>query len=146
MNAVNNKTSVNLTMEVKSKEQVTRDLNIREKEFGNKLIIIEKFTSYILYIYPVLMNCDRKHSFIKETMLRRMDTTIVLMYAAVKTKHKSKLYEIDAMLAALRWYMRLGSRDNIRIFTAKNHRQASILIAEVGKILNSWINKETKNK
>ena len=127
-------------MEMSEKIEIDK---VEDKEYGNKLIIVEKYTSFFTYMYPILMGADnKKHFLLRDTFYRRLDITLEIMYKAIKTNQKGRLYELDGMLAALRWYLRLASSDKVRMMTPKNHRTACIMLTEVGKILNSWIKKK----
>jgi hypothetical protein len=105
----------------------------------NNLIIIEKYNEFVNYIYPVLQNIQRKHGIIKERILLLIFEQVELFYKALKSNQKSRLYEADANLASIRYYLRFLADRNRKLISQKQHHVASIKIAEVGKILNSWI-------
>jgi hypothetical protein len=106
---------------------------------ANDLIIIEKYEEFVNYIYPVLQNIQRKHGVVKERILLIIFEQVELFYKALKSNQKSRLYEADSNLASIRFYLRFLADKNRKLISQKQHRVASIKIAEVGKILNSWI-------
>ena len=106
---------------------------------ANDLIIIEKYEEFVNYIYPVLQNIQRKHGVVKERILLIIFEQVELFYKALKSNQKSRLYEADSNLASIRFYLRFLADKNRKLISQKQHRVTSIKIAEVGKILNSWI-------
>ena len=103
------------------------------------LVIIEKYEEFLNYIYPIAQNMPRQHGVIRNEFLKLSITQVDLFYKAVKSSQKSKLYEADAGLATLRFLMRICTSK--KLMTPHQHQVASIKIAEVGGILNSWIAK-----
>ena len=108
---------------------------------GKQLIIIEKYEDFSNYIYLVLQNIPRKHGILKEKIIQLVFEQVELFYKAIKSDSKSRLYEADANLASIRFYLRFLANENRKLISQKQHQTASIKLAEVGKILNSWINK-----
>lgn len=108
---------------------------------GRQLIIIEKYEDFTNYIYLVLQNIPRKHGILKERAINLIFKQAELFYVAIKSTQKSKLYEADANLASIRFYLRFLANENRKLISQKQHQTASIKLAEVGKMLNSWINK-----
>lgn len=104
-----------------------------------QLIIIEKYDEFINYIYPVLQNIQRKHGVVKERVINLIFEQVEMFYKALKSNQKSRLYEADANLASLRYYLRFLADKNRKLITQKQHQVASIRLAEVGKILHSWM-------
>lgn len=111
----------------------------KSENVGKNLIIIEKYEEFVNYIYPVLQNVERKHGLVKEKAIGVIFDQIDLFYKCVKSQSKSKLYDADANLATIRFYLRFLAYDKRRLLSLKQHQTASIKLAEVGKILNSWI-------
>jgi hypothetical protein len=64
---------------------------------------------------------------------------VELFISAGKSKQSSRLYSADANLAALRFWLRFMVDPSRRMITPHQHRAASALIAEVGKMLGGWI-------
>lgn len=105
----------------------------------DKLIIIEKYEEFLNYIYPVLQNIERKHGVVKEKIIQTIFSQPQIFYQAIKSNSKSKLYDADANLALIRFYLRFLADKNRKLISQHQHQVASLKIAEVGKILNSWI-------
>lgn len=104
-----------------------------------QLIIIEKYDEFVNYIYPVLQNIQRKHGVVKERVINLIFEQVELFYKGLKSSQKSRLYEADANLASIRYYLRFLANGNRKLITQKQHQVASIRLAEVGKILHSWM-------
>lgn len=109
------------------------------KQTPKNLIIIEKYEEFVNYTYPVLQNIPRKHGVVKERILLIIFEQVELFYKALKSSQKSKLYEADSNLASIRFYLRFLANDKRKLISQKQHQTASIKLAEVGKILHSWI-------
>lgn len=109
------------------------------KQTAKNLIIIEKYEEFVNYTYPVLQNIQRKHGVVKERILLIIFEQVELFYKALKSGQKSKLYEADANLASIRFYLRFLANDKRKLISQKQHQTASIKLAEVGKILHGWI-------
>lgn len=131
---------------------------------GSGLILIEKYDKFLHYIYPILQEIPRKHGILKEKTILLVFQQADLIYKLVKSKplNKTRLYELDAGIATVRHHLRfLAETKNIVVtfdkkqnkqikknanflLNKKRHGVASILIAEVGKILGSILkNKNT---
>ena len=108
---------------------------------AHNLIIIEKYDEFINYIYPILQNIQRKHGIVKERIIQIIFIQVELFYKAIKSQQKSRLYEADSNLASIRYYLRFLADKRRKLLSLRQHQIANIKIAEVGKILNSWINK-----
>jgi hypothetical protein len=111
------------------------------KQTPKNLIIIEKYEEFVNYTYPVLQNIPRKHGVVKERILLIIFEQVELFYKALKSGQKSKLYEADSNLASIRFYLRFLSDEKRKLISKKQDRVAGIKLAEVGKILHSWIKK-----
>ncbi len=109
------------------------------KQSSKNLIIIEKYEEFVNYTYPVLQNIQRKHGVVKERILLIIFEQVELFYKALKSNQKSKLYEADSNLASIRFYLRFLANEKRKLISQKQHQTASIKLAEVGKILHSWI-------
>jgi len=108
---------------------------------AENLILIEKFEEFVNYIYPVLQNIQRKHGVVKEKAIQSIFYQIELFYKSIKSNHISKIYEADANLATIRFYLRFFADRNRKLISQKQHQVASIKLAEVGRIIHSWIAK-----
>jgi len=103
------------------------------------LAIVERYEQFINYLYPILQNAPRQHGIARDMVLRSMFEQVELFISAGKSRQPSRLYSADANLAALRFWLRFMVAPGRRMITPHQHRAASALIAEVGKMLGSWI-------
>lgn len=103
----------------------------------NPLLIVEKYEEYVTYIYPCLQNIQRNNGILKERIINLTFETIEVLYKAAKSDQKSRLYEADAMLSSLRFYLRFLAKR--KLISKHQLDVASIKLSEVGKILGSWI-------
>ena len=104
-----------------------------------QLAIVQKYEVFLNYFYPIAQNIPRKHGVAKLRLLDALLGQPALFIKAGKSGHISKLYEADAGLAQLRYWLRFCSHEDRRIITMRQHQTAEVMIAEVGKILGSWI-------
>lgn len=110
--------------------------------YSENLIIIEKFEAFMNYIYPVAQDISRRDGYAKQKFINLLFETVENIYKALKTnQQKAKLYEIDANLSSIRYYMRFFSSKPRKLISAHQQEVAEIRLSEVGKILNSWIKK-----
>ncbi|MDT8337587.1 MAG: diversity-generating retroelement protein Avd [Sulfurimonas sp.] len=105
----------------------------------SSLVVVEKYDEFVNYIYPVLQNIPRKHGILKEKTIQLVFLQVELFYKAVKSNHVSKLYEADANLALVRYHLRFLASEKRKLVSPKQHQVASILLAEVGKIVGAMI-------
>ena len=121
---------------------------------ASDLIIIEKYTEFVNYIYPIIQNIERRHGVVKLRAIELIFLQPELFYKAIKTRQISKLYEADGNLASIRYYLRFltqlnrfkGNQTKNKGISVKQHQTASILLSEVGNILNAWIIRKQKEK
>lgn len=117
------------------------------RESNEQLLIVQKYETFINYIYPILQNIPREHGVAKEMLLKDMLGQVNLFIQAGKSNQISRLYEADAGLANLRFWVRFLSHKDRKIITLKQHQTAEIMLSEVGKLLGSWIvNKRNSSK
>lgn len=105
----------------------------------DQMVIVEKFETFLKYFYPIAQNIPRAHGIAKEMLLQDMLGQVKLFLIAGKTSQISRLYEADAGLANLRYWLRFMSDPSRKIITVHQHQVAEVMLAEVGKILGSWI-------
>lgn len=103
------------------------------------MVIVEKYETFLRYIYPVAQNIPRVHGVAKELLIQDLLGQVKLFLIAGKTAQISRLYEADAGLANLRYWLRFMSEPSRGIITIRQHQVAEVMLAEVGKILGSWI-------
>ena len=105
----------------------------------DQMFIIEKYERVISYLYPVAQNLPRKHGIARDMFLNTLLGQVELFIVAGKTNQVSRLYQADAGLAMLRFWLRFLSKPQIRGITPRQKETAQVLIAEVGKILGKWV-------
>jgi len=103
------------------------------------LAIVEKFETFIAYLYPILQNVPRQHGIARDHAMGAMFAQVELLISAGKSRQASRLYAADANLALLRFWLRFMSSPSRRLMTFHQHQTASVLIAAVGKMLGAWI-------
>ena len=103
------------------------------------LVIVEKYDDFLNYIYPVLQNIPRKHGIVKQRIITLVLEQVQLFYKAIKSEHKSRLYEADAALAVIRHHLRFLSDKRRKLITLKQQQTAEIKLSQVGKIIGSMI-------
>ncbi len=113
---------------------------------GSGLVVVEKYETFLNYIYPVLQNIPRKHGILKEKIIQCVFAQVELLYKAIKSNHASKLYEADANLALIRFYLRFLADKKRSLVSPKKHQVASIYLADVGKMVGAMIKGKTKYK
>ena len=111
-------------------------------ENKHNLVIVQKFEDFLQYIYPKVQKIDRTHGYMKQKFINLLFEEVECLYKAVKTNQISKLYEADGNLAAIRFYLRFFSNKEQKLLSLHQTEYSGILIAEVGKILNSMIKKK----
>ena len=115
-------------------------------ESNEQLLIVQKYETFINYLYPISQNIPREHGVAKEKFISAMLNQVNLFQNAGKSNQISKLYEADSGLSNLRFWLRFMSHKDRKIITIKQHRTAEIMLAEVGKLLGSWISNKQKSK
>jgi hypothetical protein len=108
------------------------------------VLLMEKYHTFIKYIYPMLINMSGKHHVLRDKTLSVMFDQIGLFNDALKSNQNSKLFMADSGLATLKEYMRLLSDNNVKLLSKRQYETASVLLSEVCKILGAWISKPKK--
>jgi hypothetical protein len=103
------------------------------------MVIMEKYEKVIDYLYPLAQSMHRKHGVARDMFLKCLFDQVELIYEAGKSNQVSKLYLADANLANLRFWLRFLETPKVKGITPNQHRVALTLIAEVGKMLGTWI-------
>lgn len=103
------------------------------------LAIVERYERFVDYLYPILQSVPRKHGVARDAILMAMFGEVELLIAAAKSKQVSRLYAADANLATLRFWLRFMVAGGRKLITPHQHRAATVLLAEVGKMLGGWI-------
>jgi len=110
------------------------------KQSYEQMALVEKYERVINYLYPIAQNMPRKHGVMRDMFLSCLLGLPKEMYRAGKTNHISKLYEVDAGIAELRFWMR--RLFETKCITTRQMAAAQSLISEVGSMVGAWINKK----
>jgi hypothetical protein len=105
-----------------------------------QLAIVEKYETFLNYVYPIAQRMDRRHSVLRDAFLAAAIDQVRVFIEAGKSKQISKLYAADANLGLLRFYLRFMVATRAGV-TPGNHQVASIHLAETGSMLGAWIKK-----
>lgn len=105
----------------------------------DQLLIVQKYEVFLDYFYPVAQNIPRQHGVAKELFMRDMLDQVGLFIDAGKTGHVTRLHLADAGLATLRYWLRFWSAPQRGVITTRQHRVGAAHLAEVGRLLGSWI-------
>ena len=111
----------------------------QERHDYDQLLIVEKYEQFIEYIYPIACNIPRQHGVGKAHFIEAILTQPNLFIEAGKTGQINRLYLADAGISNLRYWLRFWSAPQRSVLTHRQHRVASVHLAETGRILGSWI-------
>lgn len=103
----------------------------------DQMAIVEKYEKVISYLYPIAQSLPRKHGVARDMFLAALLGQVQLFIVAGKSNQVSKVYAADAGLAVLRFWLRFLL--TVRGLTPHQLQTAQVLIAEVGKMVGSWI-------
>lgn len=106
--------------------------------------IVEKYETAIAYLYPIAQNLPRRHGAVREMFLVCLLGQVQLFVEAGKSGQISRLYVADAGLAQLRFWLRFLTSKAVRGMTPHQEQTAQVLLAEVGRLLGSWIAKQRR--
>ncbi|MBN1139454.1 MAG: diversity-generating retroelement protein Avd [Anaerolineae bacterium] len=98
-----------------------------------------------------MTTCPKAHRF---RLAKRIEDAAfrfheLLIQAAWEKRDSSRLrllLEADMELDKVRFYLRLSAEDEVHLLTFAQWEHASRMVAEVGRLLGGWINKESKKK
>jgi len=119
---------------------------ILAEDISEKVIIMRKYDTFLRYIYPIALKIPNEHKYIKDSFFVTLFENIDLINKALKTDQVSKLYEIDSNISSIRYKIKFLSSDRIRAISPDQQKICSIILCEVGSILNSWISNKQKHK
>jgi hypothetical protein len=105
------------------------------------LAIVEKYETFVHYLYPILQNAPRKHGILRDAVLAALFPPIGGLYHASRSRQPARLHSVDAEFATLRSHLRFLAHDKIRIISHDQHRAALSLLSEPGKMLGAWLKK-----
>ena len=114
---------------------MTRDEHVNARD----LAIVEKFEAAVNYLYPIIQNCPRRHSVLRDRLIGLIFDQVGLLYDAAKSKQASRLYAADSNLATLRFWLRFAANPKLKIISHKQHEVALRHVAETGAMLGKWI-------
>ncbi len=103
----------------------------------DQMAIVEKYERVISYLYPIAQSLPRKHGVARDMFLACLMGVPELLYQAGKSNQITKIYSVDAALAHLRFWLRFLL--SIKGLSLHQLQTAQVLIAEVGKMVGSWI-------
>lgn len=105
----------------------------------DQLVIVQKYERFVHYFYPVAQNIPKAHGVLREMFVRDILNQVNLFIVAGKSNHIGRLYEADAGIAQLRYWLRFMSHKDRKLLTHRQHELGSIMLAEVGAMLGTWI-------
>src|SRR5690554_841104 len=112
----------------------------------DSLLIITKYNTFFMYLYPMVINMSNKHRVLRNKTLEVMLDQYGHLQLAVKTKQVSKLYVADTGVSTLREHLRILSNEHIKLISRRQYGVATGHLSEVGKLIGSMINKSKKVK
>lgn len=108
------------------------------------MAIVEKYEKVISYLYPVAQNLPRRHGAARDMFLACLLGQVELFVQAGKSGQISRLYAADAGLATLRFWLRFLVGVHVKGITQHQVQVAQAMIAEVGKMLGTWIQQQKR--
>ena len=114
---------------------------------SNQLAIVDKYETHVVpYVMRSVRNVPREYA-VERAMIRQcLHGQVKLFNVAGKSNQAARLYEADAGLADLRYWLRFMVRPDIKAFTPNQFDHALTLVAEVGGMLNVWISGHGKRR
>lgn len=106
----------------------------------DQMVLVEKYERVISYLYPIAQSMPRKHGVMRDMFLTCLLGIPKEIYRAGKSNQISKIYEVDAMLAELRFWMRRLFEN--KCLTMRQLQAAQALVAEVGSMVGSWVKRK----
>lgn len=108
------------------------------------MAVVEKYETVIKYLYPIAQSLPRKHGVARDMFLACLLGQVQLFVEAGKSTQVSRLYVADAGLSHLRFWLRFLCGEQVRGITPHQVKTAQVLVAEVGKMLGTWIVKQKR--
>jgi hypothetical protein len=116
---------------------------IPDNKAANQLTILSKYNTFFMYLYPILINMSGRHRVLRDKTIDVMLNQIHLFNDAIKSNQVGKLYIADSGIATLRELLRILSDEKVKLLSQKQYGVSSLHLAEVGKILGSWIKQKS---
>lgn len=106
----------------------------------NQLAIVEKYESHVVpYLMKRVRNIPNEYAVERAMVKQCLHGQVRLFNIAGKSNQAMRLYEADAGLADLRYWLRFMVAPEIKALTPNQLDQALMRVAEVGGMLNKWI-------
>lgn len=70
------------------------------------MAIVERYDQAVAYLYPIIQTMPRRHGRYRDKLLNALLAVPGLIYVAAKSNQVSRIYQVDAALAELRWLLR----------------------------------------
>jgi hypothetical protein len=109
-----------------------------------QMAIMDRYDRVVAYLYPIAQSMPRKHGVARDMFLRALLGQAELFYVAGKSNQVSKIYQADAGLAHVRFWMRFLV--SIHCMTLHQLQTAQVLLAEVGGMLGAWVKNQKKGQ
>jgi hypothetical protein len=106
----------------------------------NQMLVLEKYERVINYLYPIGQSIPRKHGLAREMFIKCLLQLPESIVVAGKSNQISKIFNVDAELAYLRFWLRFLV--SIGRMTVHQQQVSQAMISEIGAIVNIWV----KNK
>jgi hypothetical protein len=105
----------------------------------DQMLIVDKYERVLSYLYPIAQNIPNKHGVAKKMFIECLLNQVKLFVEAGKSNQVSRLYIADSGLSHLRFWLRFLESKQVRAITKHQVETSLVMLAEVGKILGSWI-------
>jgi|EndMetStandDraft_5_1072996.scaffolds.fasta_scaffold346608_2 hypothetical protein len=115
-----------------------------ERATTDEMAIVQKYEDFLNYAYPKIQNCARRHSVLRDQVLAAFLAPVEGFYAAGRSDQVSRLYLLDAQLAANRFWLRFVSHPSRKVISTEQAAVALRRLDEVGRMLGAWIGKRRK--
>jgi hypothetical protein len=106
----------------------------------NQLAIVEKYeTNFVSYLMKRVRNIPNEYSVERAMVKQCLHGQVRLFNIAGKSNQIGKLYDADAGMSDLRYWLRFMVKPEVKALTPNQFDQSLIRLAEVGGMLNKWI-------
>ncbi len=112
-----------------------------ENTSTDALAIVQKYESFMHYLYPILQRAPRQHGVLRDAVLSALFLPVGHLYHAAKSKQVSRLQVVDADFATLRSHLRFLVLPDVKVISPKQHKVALALLSEPGAMLGAWMRK-----
>lgn len=106
----------------------------------NQLAIVDKYETEIVdYLMTYVRNIPNEYAVERAMVKQCLHKQVELFNLAGKSNQIGKLYDADAGLSTLRYWLRFMVKPKIKALSPKKHDQALMRLAEIGGMLNKWM-------